>query len=1843
MSDPSSAVPHASLDEYLRSLPAGDCLGDNHRCRSSLATRVTFQNVNGIPEDGDHVKQRQINSWLKDERVGIALLAEAKTYWPSISEGQSWNDRMRQATSKSKQKGFYSSVAYNKHQQRSAATTAFQWGGCIATVLNQVSHRAKEGGHDPTGLGRWAYVRLQGRKLKMIGGEDPSGSMMEVNEAVRRPISRDLVVVSAYRPNREGTGESTVWAQHRLYFNSIKRKVDPRKAFVDDLCKQIQHWRDEGCEVVLGVDANEDISIHSPESIRQRFWECGLDEAILRRHPPTATHQRNQRNIPIDGIFTTSGVPVLAGGYYAFDEFVEADHRALWIDIDLDTALGNFKPQKTTFKPRKLSLMDTRSVKRYLQLVHAGYEQYNIPERLHRLNQRINANGRQMSASLARKYNCLHQQMYMVRRLAEDNCRTTPSGKVPWSPKLQGFWDRLTLWKLLLKGRKHCRVSSRKVRRLMKKTRLSDAWRKPTAELEECLHTERLAYKQAKRQATQLRRDFITAQTNDAKKKKWKSRKAHDRFLRLRRMKQREEARRRRRAQQKGSTGGLQAIQIEETLSDGSTRLRTITDRALVEEGCMQENRARYDQTRSPHVTPPMAEPLYSAFTGDEAEANSFALLEGRYSLPDLLDPATAAFLSHCRFHKDHSPVHLEVSTDDHVYFWSRNPEDKGSEPHGLHNGHFKAAIQSPVLAYCDALFRNIPLTTGFVPSNWQNLMNFAIEKKAGDFRLSKMRTIQLMNSEAQANNKKAGRAAMRYAETHSLIPDGQCGSRKRHQAIDLALSKRLVWDLLILQRRAAGWISNDAKSCFDRVVHWVAIIAMLRFGLTWRVLSSMFNMLSTATHRVRTGFGDSEKSFKPPSAIPFQGCGQGNGAGPPIWISVSSVLITMMEAMGFGFECLSALESHLVTAQCFCFVDDTDVIEAGNTVHHSGESICASVQSAATFWAGGIRATGGAINPEKSFWWLIDFEWDPRTGKWKFRRKKAVSPDFELQIQGLSGATEPLRRLEPDDSERTLGVMLAPLENHKAHEDQLITKAKEWSEQLRPHLLHKYDVLPLIRSTIMKKLEYPMALTTLDARQWTDIMSPVLQVCLPKAGVCRNFPRAVVFAPLNYQGLGIPHPFGCQVFKHIEMLLRHMSNRTKTGNYMEANLQAHQLETGTSFGILQQVYHNTAILASDTWIKRVWRELEELDIYVACDSPALLLRCQDDALLVDLFINLEVDQDELLWLNWCRMFLQVCTVSDLATADGRFIRRSMWDGVRDDCTRSPYQWPRTVRPSRRHWDLWQSTLSRALLASNGPHQPLRQPLGHWTDPLEDWNWLWSSTSGLFHRHGDVWTRLSTEGVASTSRRYTPSSTPSSSPWWNAPLPDDVQRATVRALTGSDSVLLTGIGLSSDPEPTSSPSILRAWQAAADLCSDYYGWVPEEIEVHGDEAKLVAALLEGRLRVISDGSFKNELGTAAVQLLVKNGGPDRIIIRCQTPGLPQDQSPYRSELIGLLAGIMAVGWLLQQWAPDLTTWPKVRIACDGLSAIEMAFEDRPLSPTDAQFDLVSSIREAILRSSVSWFPQHVYGHLDKYNLFDELSWWEKRNLEVDGMAVEYRKELEATHHLIAPNSRFFTELAALYVADAKQSRLDPQFIQECVTLPSLRARWRDKGVITSEAESVIAWDILGRAMRSLPAGLQRWSTKHCVGMCETSKFKVLWGLETSAAGPRCGNFEDHLHVLRCRAASTTAEWDRRTAAFSAWMDLHLTGPSIKHAILQLLQGVREPNSPSIQTVPSLVRPAFLAQLAIGSQGLLEGRITSHWLSLQQQYFDENRSRRSVSLWASRLPQQLISICFYMGE
>jgi hypothetical protein len=313
------------------------------------------------------------------------------------------------------------------------------------------------------------------------------------------------------------------------------------------------------------------------------------------------------------------------------------------------------------------------------------------------------------------------------------------------------------------------------------------------------------------------------------------------------------------------------------------------------------ENVARFSQSPIPVPTPlpPMTEPFYTAFTGPLFQSNTDDLLHGAFDCSAAPTAASCRFLEHCCRYPASVTTRLssDIPIDDHASFWRQIPENKASEPHGLHNGHFKAAAQSKLLLTCDAAARAISYKTGgYAPRQWRNLMDFAIEKKPGELRVDLMRTIELMNTEANTNNKKVGRDVMRQAESHKMIPPEQSGSRKAHQAADLALCKRLVWDLLIPLRLAAGWCSNNAKSCFDQIVHWVATACLLRCGLHWGLIQSLFKTLQKATHHVRTGFGNSTVTFTSKSNIPFRGCGQGNGAGPTIWVMIEPYLSNIKE-----------------------------------------------------------------------------------------------------------------------------------------------------------------------------------------------------------------------------------------------------------------------------------------------------------------------------------------------------------------------------------------------------------------------------------------------------------------------------------------------------------------------------------------------------------------------------------------------------------------------------------------------------------------------------------------------------------------------------------------------------------------------------------------------------------------------------------------------------------------------------------------------------------------------------------------------------------------------------------
>ena len=355
----------------------------------------------------------------------------------------------------------------------------------------------------------------------------------------------------------------------------------------------------------------------------------------------------------------------------------------------------------------------------------------------------------------------------------------------------------------------------------------------------------------------------------------------------------------------------------------------------------------------------------------------------------------------------------------------------------------------------------------------------------------------------------------MSNAELFHVLADENYGSRKRLMAILHALNKRLTFDVLRQQRLPAIWCANDAKSCYDRIVHSVASLCMRRCGVPAGPCHSMFRTIQSMKHHIRTVHGVSATSFDgTQNAIPPQGIGQGNGADPAIWAVVSTPILNMLRAAGHGVKLVSSISGSSTHFVAYVFVDDCDMCETATSCEMPLDALLGNMQASLNLWEGSLRATGGALVPEKTHWYLIAFKWDSH-GKFTY-----CSPDdapASLSVRDAAGNITEIERLSVQRAERTLGVRLAPDGNNKAEFHFRLAAAQTWSDKVHSaRLSHPLTWLSLTTSAL-KTQEYPLPATTFSPAECRQIMGKLLHRGLPACGIARTFPRALVHAPLCY------------------------------------------------------------------------------------------------------------------------------------------------------------------------------------------------------------------------------------------------------------------------------------------------------------------------------------------------------------------------------------------------------------------------------------------------------------------------------------------------------------------------------------------------------------------------------------------------------------------------------------------------------------------------------------------------------------------------------------------------------
>ena len=81
------------------------------------------------------------------------------------------------------------------------------------------------------------------------------------------------------------------------------------------------------------------------------------------------------------------------------------------------------------------------------------------------------------------------------------------------------------------------------------------------------------------------------------------------------------------------------------------------------------------------------------------------------------------------------------------------------------------------------------------------------------------------------------------------------------------------------------------------------------------------------------------------------------------------------MRYEGFGLNALSCLSQLALVIAGFAFVDDTDIINAAPSVNMIGEDLLTQQQQyVVDTWESTLRATGGALRQDKSYWYMIDY-----------------------------------------------------------------------------------------------------------------------------------------------------------------------------------------------------------------------------------------------------------------------------------------------------------------------------------------------------------------------------------------------------------------------------------------------------------------------------------------------------------------------------------------------------------------------------------------------------------------------------------------------------------------------------------------------------------------------------------------------------------------------------------------------------------------------------------------------------------------------------------------------------
>ena len=1185
-----------------------------------------------------------------------------------------------------------------------------------SSCSNQLLHsKKKRGGTITMASGRWIP-----RKIK--SGADSKGRWSYVT--LKGKGTRKVTFITAYRVcQQKSIGTCTISEQQQNDFiETGEFGVNLRKRLITDLKNFITHLHQQDHIVILNGDMNEDLNATN-NPIEVMLKECGMINifhyAMGRETVLPPTYDKGKKCLDLLAITCDARTPVEMInrlGMAPHFQYFNTDHRLLYCDLNIKYLFGDIKHDHTRQVFRTFTSQHAEKSEQYQMTLKEHYNKAKVWDRWAILKEQFSKiqPGHPPPQDLVESIQQLEAtaSQLMIATAKKIGKRAYATAK-PYSTRLTKAGKELIAAKRQLKQIKSIHNY------------------KCHPDINNAIEDVRRSYKffrLTQKNATEIRNKFLE-DLSIKRSLQWNMQQAAALKVIIRSESSKQTFARHGRYLKPMKKGSIQRITIPTpdyvskdsegtTISqkDGLPGWMDIDDEDRVFSLLLRQNARHLTQSaRSPFAYGKIASNI--KFDGTGSLTND--LLDG--ILDDITlgnlgsqypqyQPELTTFLKALRrpCTEDGEPLKSfdwKFGMKEFQTLFRKTRESTSCGPSGLHMSHWKVIAEDDILSELWAWIIETAFVHGFTYKRWEVSYHCMLQKRDRPY-IHRLRIIQLFEGDFNGALKYIlGRVLMYYMSDKGQIHEQCFGSIPGKSAQEAMITLQLLYDNHRLLRKTLASMFNDATGCYDLIRQNLSSVTMQSFGCPSSVAKCHTLNQINLRHHAKTNFGISKEYAKwddVPSVTSrmidglkciignFGGVGQGAGGSPVIWLTVLLIMIKAYSYYEKGAEVLDALGLYTITVYVLSYVDDNSLVRSfvtGTTTSTIINELTRSIMR----WRRLLQITGGDLSLEKCSYCILRWRW---YGSYPVIESMDNDPG-EMTIDDTN-----IERLDPTKGVRNLGIRLAMSGTFQDELTHRIEQSKKMADLLYRSPLSPSDSFMVYQTRYLPAMRYPLQVTTFTNNELQSIQKPFIHKLLPKIGLNRHTPLAVIHGPANLGGLNIANLPKEQAQAHFERFIGHMRRRDTVSIHLRLSMNIIQLSAGCGRFFLWEDPKKYEYIDQGNRIGFMWKLCCQFNIKLHIAGSWIPQNNMPNAnFIMDIaqrdpwFCTIPKYMHS---INACRLYLHAFTTTDLLFPGSTIAYSGIFTGQHR--VTSPYNFPEQHKPPVSDWNVWTKFLKHSIL-----------------------------------------------------------------------------------------------------------------------------------------------------------------------------------------------------------------------------------------------------------------------------------------------------------------------------------------------------------------------------------------------------------------------------------------------------------------------------------------------------------------------------------------------------------------